>query len=211
VKHLQHFVRQYPSKTFERGATILMQDAVPESLYAIKSGFVKGYDIDGQGSEQLVWLGGENDIFPLSVPFAPLTTVPYFFSAFSDVELHIVAIDEFNTFIEENRTGLLEVTQTLATRLADTFRHLNAAEKTRAEDKIIHALQFLSQRFGCAGYNAAAGREIKLPITHQDIASLLGLTRETVTVELKKLKDGGYIFYDKANFIMHEQKFQHLL
>ena len=94
-------------------------------------------------------------------------------------------------FLRQSHTALFEITKRLAARLSDALRHLNAAEKAKAEEKIMHTLYFLSLRFGHLDHDNDTAREIALPVTHQDIANLLGLTRETVTVELKNSKNKG--------------------
>ncbi|HEU4913924.1 MAG TPA: cyclic nucleotide-binding domain-containing protein [Candidatus Saccharimonadales bacterium] len=76
---LSEFVRQYPLKSFKKNETLIFQDDQPSEIYYIKSGFVKGYDIDSQGTEQLIWLGSEGDFVPLSWVFDAEPTVPYFF------------------------------------------------------------------------------------------------------------------------------------
>lgn len=190
-----------------------MRHETPDSVFAIDSGFVKGYDIDATGEEQLVWLGAKGDFFPVVWAFSLSQNVQYFFSAFSDVVLRKISRPAFLEFLQNNQSALFEVTKRLAARLSDAARHLNAAEKTKAEDKIAHSLYFLSLRFG--HINPAEGnhneRHVALPVTHQDIASLLGLTRETVTTLLKRLKDAGYIYYDKNKFVIYQDKLEALL
>jgi CRP/FNR family transcriptional regulator len=208
MQTLTDFVSQYPTKSYRKNETIIFQDDQPPTLFFIKSGFVKGYDIDSQGAEQLLWLGSRGDFFPIIWAFSVTPTVEYFVSAFTDVEVYAVKRAAFSEFLDGNPPALLEVTYQMAVHLNHTYSHLNFLEKTRAEEKIVHSLCYLSARFGDVANHK--GREITLPITHQDIASLIGLTRETVALELKKLKDRGYIYYDKYQFIINQEKLEAL-
>jgi CRP-like cAMP-binding protein len=208
---VQDFIHQYPVRQFDRNQTILLKGDTPETVFAVKSGFVKGYDIDAIGNEQLVWLGAKGDVFPMVWALALQDEAEYFFSAFSEVEVYAVERQALQDFLRKSHSALFEVTKRLASRLSDALRHLNAAEKAKAEEKIAHTLYFLSMRFGHRGGSNKTVREIKLPITHQDIASLLGLTRETVTVELKKLKDQGVVNYSKSRFVVNQAKLEPLL
>lgn len=209
----QSFIQKFPVVHFDKGATILLRHETPEEVYAIQSGFVKGYDIDAAGAEQLIWLGANGDFFPVVWSFSLSQNVQYFFSAFTDVVLHKINRQVFLDFLQNNQSALFEVTKRLVARLSDASRHLNAAEKTKAEDKIAHSLYFLSLRFGHINHDNGNNNErhVALPVTHQDIASLLGLTRETVTTMLKKLKDTGYIYYDKSQFVIFQDKLEALL
>lgn len=206
---LSEFVRRYPIKIFKKNETLIFQDDQPDVVYYIKSGFVKGYDIDSQGTEQLLWLGSSGDFVPLAWVFEAEATVPYFFSAIGDVEAYTIRRSELRAFLFENHAALLEVTSELAIRLTNTFHHLNAVEKAKAEERILYGLFFLSTRF--SDFARQTVREVSLPLTHQDIANLIGLSRETVTQELKKLKDAGYVRYDKYQFIINQEKLEAIL
>jgi CRP-like cAMP-binding protein len=206
---LSEFVRQYPLKSFKRNETLIFQDDQPDHVYYIKTGFVKGYDIDSQGTEQLLWLGSSGDFVPLAWVFDAESTIPYFFTALGDVEAFVIRRSELKDFLSENHSALLEVTQELALRLINTFHHLNAVEKAKAEEKIIYSLFFLSTRFSDLAHHTL--KQVSLPITHQDIATLIGLSRETVSQELKKLKDAGYIYYDKYQFVINQEKLESIL
>ncbi len=204
--NLSEFVRQHSLKTFKRNETLIFQDDKPDIIHYIKSGFVKGYDIDSQGTEQLLWLGSAGDFVPLAWLFEAEPTVPYFFSALGDVEAYQIRRSELREFLSGNPAALGEISQELAMRLASTFRHLNAVEKARAEEKILYSLFFLSRRFSDLAQQTV--KQVSLPITHQDIASLIGLTRETVSQELKKLKEAGFVYYDKYQFTIHLDKLE---
>lgn len=214
MQTLTDFVSQYPIKSFRKNETVIFQDDQPATLFFIKSGFIKGYDIDSQGTEQLLWIGSPGDIFPIAWAFNITPTVEYFVSAFTDADLHTMPRADFNDFLNKNPAALQELTHQLAIHLNHTYNQLNFREKSRAEEKIVHSLHYLSERFGSRnhtnlGYQPI--KEIALPITHQDIASLTGVSRETVTVELKKLKDRGYIYYDKYQFVVHQKRLDAML
>lgn len=201
---LSEFVRQYPLKSFKKNETLIFQDDQPGEVYFIKSGFVKGYDIDSQGTEQLLWLGSEGDFVPLAWVFGAEPTVPYFFSALGDVEAYAIRRTDLKNFLNEHHDALAEITQQLALRLINTFHHLNAAEKAKAEEKILYSLYFLVTRFAPLAQQHT--KHIALPMTHQDIAGLSGLSRETASQELKKLKDIGLVHYDKFRFTIDSEK-----
>lgn len=206
---LTDFASQYPLRSFKKNETIFFQDDQPTTVYYIKSGFVKGYDIDSQGSEQLLWLGAAGDFFPVMWAFGLAESVPYFFNAFTNLEAYAIPRVHFRNFLDTSHEALLEFTDQITTRLFETYRHLNAAEKARTEEKVAHSLLFLASRFG--GMANETVQKITLPVTHQDIARLIGLSRETVTQELKKFKELGYIYYDKDQFIIYPDKLQTII
>jgi len=207
---IAEFVERYPLRHYDKHQLILCQGEVPSNLFFIKSGFVKGYDLSIQGSEQMVWFGTDHDFFPISWLFSLWDGTLFFYEAFSNLELYLVNKDAFNEFLTRTPQALYEITKIITQRYYDTMQRLNAVEKPKAEDKVTHILSYISARFST--YSESTNRnEITLPLTHQDIANLLGLTRETVAVELKKLKDQGYLYYDKWHFVIFQDKLAAIL
>ena len=207
---LAKFVEKFPTKQFGKGEMIVYQEETSPCLYAIKTGFVKAYDINNDGSEQLVWFGSTPDIFPI-VFFNELAIRPtnFFYSAFSDTEVYCVDSTQFSEFLHSDSNGLFDFYRLTAQRYIDMMKRLGAVEKPKAADKIIFTLDYLASRYHGSTKNNEV--EVLLPLTHQDIANLVGLTRETTAVELKRLKDKGYIYYDKWHFRINRLKLQELL
>ena len=53
--------------------------------------------------------------------------------------------------------------------------------------------------------------EIGLDITHQDVAGLIHVARQTASIELKKLRDEGVVFYDRTSFIVYAHKLDKII
>lgn len=59
-----------------------------------------------------------------------------------------------------------------------------------AYNKVAAIILICVERFGLIGKKSIV---IQVPLTHQDIANLLGLARETVSIEMEKLQEKGLI------------------
>ncbi len=205
---LHDFLAKHPVKKYDSGQIILMQGEVAHSLNAIKSGYVKGYDISKDGMEQLVWFGAPGHILPLPWAFSLKRVNPFFFSAFTEVELYAVDLGEFLDFLESTPAASFEMNRRMARWYFDLLQRLQAAEKPKASEKLVYTLGFLSERFSRQVGEKRV--EVNVPLTHQDLANLVGLTRETITIELRKLKKQGYIDYSKSHFIIYPDKLHEL-
>lgn len=207
---LLKFFGRYPVKHFSKDEIIIYQGETPPTLYAVKSGYVKAYDINSEGSEQLVWFGSPPDIFPI-VFFdeQDVGSTIFFYSAFTDVELYAITAKDLGRYLKENAVALYDIYRLTSHRYIELMRRLGAVEKPKASDKIIHTLDYLVSRY--SGKVNGQETEVSLQLTHQDIANLVGLTRETTAMELKKLKDRGVIYYDKWHFTVNRTKLQDLL
>lgn len=209
MDELQKFINQHPIKKFERDQVILCQGDSPTVVYAIRKGYIKGYDINSQGVEQLVWFGAPGDICPAIWLYSQIESLPMFFSSFNRVEAHILDKQELLEFLEKHPKALLDFTKRITQLATDLAIRLNAVEKPKAEEKIAHTLAFFSDRF--AESKRSGIRKISLPFTQQDLASLLGLTRETVAKELKRLKEEKYITYNRWRFVVYRDRIEELL
>ena len=69
--------------------------------------------------------------------------------------------------------------------------NLEAVGQSRVREKIIYILRYLLQRYG-AEINEGWWK-LNVRITQNDISNMIGITRETVAVELSKLKHEGII------------------
>jgi len=63
---------------------------------------------------------------------------------------------------------------------------------------VAHELLFQAHNFG---ESKNGGVELQIPLTHQDIASILSVTRETVSTCMVELRDKGLINTEGKIFI----------
>lgn len=210
MQKLEEFIQRYPLRKFDKDQLLLVQDERPRDIFYVKSGFIKGYDINVDGIEQHIWLGAKSDIIPYEWLFSAVDSTRLFYSAFTDLEVYIVNREELIAFFTQNPDVLLHVAHDMAAKLSDLTEKLTATEKPKASEKIIYMLNILAKRFG-DGDGKQDKAQITVPLTQQDIANLLGLTRETVATELKKLKDKGFVYYDKWQFVVYTDKIADLM
>lgn len=210
MQKLDDFITRYPLRKFDKDQLLLVQDERPRDIFFVKSGFIKGYDINIDGIEQHIWLGTKGDIIPYEWLFSAVPSTQLFYSAFTYLEVYVVNRQELLEFFGANPDVLMHIANDLASKLSELTEKLTATEKPKASEKIVYMLSILAKRFGKENLEQDK-TQITVPLTQQDIANLLGLTRETVATELKKLKDKGYVYYDKWQFVVHTDKISELM
>ncbi len=178
------------------GETILNAEEETSSFANVVSGVVKLTKIMSDGRQQIVGLQFPPDFLGR----AYRDRSPYFAEAATDVELCIFPRGAFQTLLAERPE--------LETRLfQNTLDELDAARdwmlllgRKTALEKVASFLALLAKRYvpdGCVHLPAAAQTadaiRIKLPLTRAEIADYLGLTIETVSRQLGKLKSDGVL------------------
>lgn len=201
---ISKFIDSFPLKHFEKGATIINAGDKVEHIFCIEEGFVRSFDISAAGDTQVIWYGRPEDIFPLSLLFDETYEAPYFYDAFTNCSLRIVPAKEFSDFISHHNDALMRLSIYLTEDNIDTTRRLHALSEPKAHEKVLRILDFFARRF--SDYSHTHEIEVAIPLTHQDIANFIGLTRETVSHELIKIREEGIIDYDKTGITIYKNK-----
>ena len=91
----------------------------------------------------------------------------------------------------------------------DHQMRIHALEQSKASDKVLHTIRYLALCFGRDLRRDIV--EIPLPLTQQDVANFTGLTRETISVELKKLASKRILFHRNRSYVVLTDKLNELL
>lgn len=195
LDRLKEFVSKYPTRKYSKGELILVEGEVPSCAYIIKKGVVKGYSITPEGVEKPIAFDNAGETFPIGWVFKKLRWSPYYFDAFMDTEVYCVPRNDYMEFLQANPDIMFEVFDYFVSRYLYFQMRVNALEQSKAIDKIIHTLHFLSLRFGKE--IAPHTVQITLPLSQQELANIMGLTRETTGIELGKLVKRGLVKQDQ--------------
>jgi CRP/FNR family transcriptional regulator, anaerobic regulatory protein len=172
---------------------IIMSDQEPASFFAnIISGTVKLTKTTADGRQQIVGL-----LFPPDfLGRAFKRSNPYFAEAACDLEICVFPKDAFERLAGEYP----ELQHRLFERTLD---ELDAARewmlllgRKTAEEKVADFLYLLARRSvlrHCADHAGKEAASFELPLSRADIADYLGLTIETVSRQLTRLKTTGVI------------------
>lgn len=203
------FCKQFPVKHFEKGELVLVQGEVPHSVFVVKSGIVKSYNITTQGEEKPIEFNIKDEIFPIAWTFHKARYAQYYYEAFTDCEVYCVPREEYSNFLKNYPESSNSMMDYFVSTLINSQMRINALEQSKANTKVINTIHFLCLRFGVTTKPGVV--EIRLPLTQQDLANFMGLTRETTGIELKKLQRKGILTYRKQNYSVKIDKLDELL
>jgi len=203
------FIAEYPSKTFEKGQTILLRDVAPEAVYVIESGLVRTYTITAAGDERLVSIDSAGEDLPIGYAFGLVERAQYFYEGYSRCVIRLVPRNDYTRYLRLHNDVMYERYVHLTSFLLSTFARVSALEQSRARDKIAATLAYMADQIGVRlrPYNS----QLKLPITQQEIADSLGLTRETAGIELKKLELRKILTHTRNNYVLYMERLRKYL
>lgn len=183
----------YTQRNYTPSQPILYQGEIPQVAYIIMDGVIKIYDIDSNGNEKIVSFASTGDVLSPAWTFNKAPVNLYYCDAFTEAKLCCIAKEELHNLIKSSSDLLSYLFDQQLTAYIGAQIQINALEQSKANEKIIYTLQYLVLRF--SKQTNQAWVEISLRLTHQDIANMNGLTRETTTTELNKLRKKGVIRY----------------
>src|SRR5262249_46027427 len=148
-----------------------------QSVMVLASGRVKIKDITLEGKETILAFIEEGEIFG---ELALLDSQPRgeFAEAVEDSQVLVIPREELLWLMEQRPDVSLSVTKLVGLRRRRIENRLRNVLFLPSRERMVRLLQELVASHGERRGNAC---EIRLPLSHQDLASLIGLTREMVT------------------------------
>lgn len=196
-------------RLFKKRAIIFYQGEIPRAAHVVQRGLIKMYGINTSGEEQIVSFHGPGDIFPLPWIFDKTSNTLFYYEAVTDCEVLTLPKKDLLHIIGENPHLYKEVFDYFVNKHTGLLLRVTALEQTRAQEKIMFTLYYLLFHYG---------REIKpdiytidIKLTQPMIASLVGLTRETITKTLSQLRTRGIIQYKGPIYTINKTKFERYL
>ena len=177
----------FTMQTFPRKALIFDQCDPSRTIYLVKTGTIRIARITPDGKDVTVAVLGKGDLFGEEALFAdrPRTT---FAAVLDDALLCMARAEDLFELLNREPKMAMNVANLMSDRLVEMSATVEDLSYSRLSDRLVHLLERLAVEHGkpCEG-----GIEITIRLTHADIASLVGSTRETVSLELARLIRAG--------------------
>lgn len=203
IRNFRKILSAMPTRDYSRSETVLYQGEMPSSAMVLKNGIIRMYDIGHDGSEKTIAYVARNDLLPPAWIFKKSNTSLYYYEAFTYTSVYVLSREKLVDILESDHALLSTFLDRYLTMYIGATMHIEALEYSRAQDKVLRILQFLSIRFG--EYIQKDILRINLRLTQQDIANMIGLSRETTALEIGKLKRKGLIDCQHQRYIFDEK------
>lgn len=202
---MEDFVTQPPVKstrrTIKKRTILLYQGEIPRQAYVVRSGVVKAYRLGKNGDEQVVGFRMQGDIFPETWVFKKTSSALYYYEAMDDSEIITVERDVLLDHIKSSPALEESLLTYFINSHAAQLLQITALEQSRASDKLLLMLYYLM--FHYSKEKTTGDYELQFHITHTLLGNLTGLTRETTSVELGKLRRKNVVSYSGHEFTIH--------
>ena len=165
------------------------------------SGFIRRYMITNDGSVGVQIVYGPGDVFPLTIAFKKLFNQDlykgpetFFYEATSTVDIYSIDAESFAEKFKNDPTLYADLLQESGKHLESCVHSLENLTLKTSYHRVAHQLLYFAKKFGTP---INSGVCINMPLSHQAIADVLSVTRETVTNSMKELRKKRLITSDK--------------
>ena len=199
---LSELAQLITTRRFGKHQTIFREGEPGQSFYLILSGSVAIVHVVPDGRETILSILKERDFFgEMSIFESALRAASV--RTLTDVEVGIIDRNDFLALIDRSpRIGRLLVTA-LSDRLRAANKLISSTTSQDIRSRLAALLINLGQNFG---EPTPQGLRITLRLTNQEMANMIGTTRETVNRTLNRFWDEHVIDMRTAHVVIADQE-----
>jgi len=179
---------KYPKRSYPKGQILIFVDESPEYVFYITKGRVRKYDVSYRGDEAIVNIFKPPAFFPMSEAINH-TPNKYFYKTETEAEVHIVPFEAAVQFLKDNPDVMLDLLARIYRGMDGLLGRLLHLMSGSAKSRLLYELLIESRRFGKKNDQGGCA----LDVTEVDLAARSGLSRETVSREMKRIKADGLV------------------
>jgi CRP/FNR family cyclic AMP-dependent transcriptional regulator len=194
---LRELMKTVTRRTFPRNRTIVVEGDTTQSLYILLSGRCKVQMSDSEGKEVILAVLGIGDFFG---EMGLLDDAPRSASVITveSSEFLTIAKEDFINFLNVNSEMAMLVIRGLVKRLRDADKKIESLALMDVYGRVARVLLEFSEE-------TPDGRVVKTKLPRQDIAKMIGASREMVSRVMKGLETSGYLVpLDDGSLLLRE-------
>ena len=184
-------------KSYPRGTTIIAAGDATESLYVVISGRLKVMMSDDEGREVILSILGPSEFFGEMglIDDSPRSATVI---TLEPCELLVLSKRDFKKCVAENFEMAMTVMRGLVKRLREADRKIGSLALMDVYGRVARLLLEMSER--------VEGRQVVTrKVAKQDIAKMIGASREMVSRVMKDLQVSGYIEVRGNAIYLHDK------
>jgi len=181
---------------FNKKQIVALEDNPSQNMYIAKTGKFKSYKLLDSGKQQIMRVYERGDILNLNSLCEPYYTESL--EAITEAETCTISKVAFESFLERNPKMSFELVKILTKELSGAHQTILELGQKNARSRVAGYL------LSCIDIKAHENRTLSLPfpLSRVEIANMIGVTQETLTRLLGKLKQEKIIDIDENHRII---------
>lgn len=207
LEEIDHMAPMTHFNALPKGKMVQIPGEERDGLFFVKKGKLRLYKLNPEGKQFTVGILGRGNMFGEIDSFS-LGTQGIYIETMEDTLICSVLKEHFEQFLSNRPLLAMRFLKELSNRLKDRDELLEKLALGDLREKVLYLVMKLSDNFGVeeGGY-----RKIDIPLTHQELANMIGATRESVTLVLHELSNEGFIQTSRKSIMVNVRKMDELM
>lgn len=183
------------SMTYPKGAMLFVEGEMPRGVFILCGGKAKLMTSSSEGKTLILKVAGPGEILGVS---AAILSTPYEVSAemMEAAQVNFIRLADFLVLLRSHPEVCLRAAEQLSAKYQAAQREVRSMGLSQTTSE---KLARLILEWAAEGEQTARGIRVKVVVTHEEIAQMLGTTRETVTRLLGDFKRRHFIDVTGSN------------
>jgi CRP/FNR family cyclic AMP-dependent transcriptional regulator len=196
---LESVARLLIERRFPKNKTVVEEGLAGDFMYVLREGRVKVTKLSGDGREKILEMLEAGAFFG---EMSLLDSAPRSASVKALTEVRILALarNDFLNVLRRSSGLALAVIQELTKRLRQQDEQASSLSFQRVRQRTMGLLQRLAR-----DESGVTDRWETPSLTHQQIADMIGTSRETVTRAVKALKEEGWLQQEGKRYLVPQE------
>ena len=195
---LQAIEARSKARTFPRGTPIYLPLDETNSVFLLASGRVKICNLTPDGKQSILAFIEPGELFGELALFDAGPRDEYA-EAVEKSTIVLIPGEVMQQTMESHPGVTLGVTKLIGLRRRRIEQRLKNLLFLSNRDRLTHLLLELAAQYGA---REKGGLTLRIQLSHQDLASVIGSTRETVTVVLGEMQDEGLLSIGRRRIVI---------
>jgi CRP/FNR family transcriptional regulator, cyclic AMP receptor protein len=187
---------------FPKGAVLFVEGQSPRGVFMICSGRVKLSTCSSDGKSLITRIAEGGEVLGLG---AAVSGKPYLATAETLIpcQINFIKREDFLRFLRENGTACLRVAEHLSHNYQNAFEQVRSLGLSHSASEKLAKLML--EWCAKSGKETDKGVSVKLTLTHEEIAQIIGTSRETVTRLLGDFKNRQIIYVKGSTLVIRDK------
>ena len=188
-------------RRYERGEYVFMEGQTREAIYFVEKGLIKVFKVDEEGPEQIVNIIGPPQMFP-HVGFFDNSPYPGTAEVLTPATLWSIRSTRLDEFMTTNPQMMKRLMGIMGQRIRQMQSKLQELALFDAHQRVEALLRHFCEEYG---HEDTDGIHLKLPVTHTELAQMVGMSRESVNRIWNQLRRDGILDRKKDVWIVNRE------
>lgn len=196
----QALYRLGSKRLFDKDAMVFHAGGSSDEVYVLLDGRVKVYELSKDGKEVILWFCFPGEVFGLAELYGGREREVNA-QACSNVEVLAIKTIDLKRYIVQHPQMAMHVIELLGRRLRDLSGMLLNFASDDVTSRLVKLLTRLCSRYGKP---LANGILLDIALTHQEMADMIGTSRQTVTSVLSVLRKNGVLKMEQRSIFLQD-------